>query len=145
MPEDDPEGYDRELSWLNGEDPEQYAAKSKGRRIKLLEAQLDDVKEDLKDRVELHKSLEKEFEREKDFKERKLDRVRKFGSSKGKDKRKRELRNDIENLKKEQWRERVKVWRDSQDLLREARKLNRNLTDLKLRLGDLKDYFESDR
>lgn len=145
MPEDDLEDYEGELSWLNGEAPEKYAAKSKGRRIKLLEAQLDDVKEDLKDRLGIHKSLEREFEREKDFKERKLDRVKKFGSPEGKDKRKRKLRDEIESLKKEQWRERVKVWRDSQDLLREARKLNRNLTGLKLRLGDLKDYFESER
>ncbi|KXB01175.1 hypothetical protein AKJ43_03615, partial [candidate division MSBL1 archaeon SCGC-AAA261D19] len=59
--------------------------------------------------------------------------------------RKRELRNRIENLKQEQWRENVRAWRDSQDLLREARGLNRALNDLRLRLEGLKDYFRSER
>ncbi|KXA95219.1 hypothetical protein AKJ36_01260 [candidate division MSBL1 archaeon SCGC-AAA259I07] len=68
------------MPWIDEE--KKLATKGKRRRIKLLEDQLDDVKENLEKRVQIHKNLEKKFQREKDFKERKLDRLKKFGSPK---------------------------------------------------------------
>ncbi|KXB03154.1 hypothetical protein AKJ45_02365 [candidate division MSBL1 archaeon SCGC-AAA261F19] len=124
---------------------DRYAIQGKLRRIRLLEDQLQEVKEDLEERLEIHEELDREFSQERGFKERKLERVERFGSLEDGELRKRELRNRIENLKQEQWRENVRAWRDSQDLLREARGLNRALNDLRLRLEGLKDYFRSER
>ncbi|KXB07465.1 hypothetical protein AKJ54_00185 [candidate division MSBL1 archaeon SCGC-AAA382K21] len=129
MPDDEEdhheETYEEEFQ-DSSEDEEKYLTEAKLRKMKLLNDQLREVNEELKERRGIHEKLMDGLDGELDYWERMLERVKKYGGHASEKKgRRRELEEKIDNFRKERWREQVKAWRGFQDLLRGARGLNR--------------------
>lgn len=116
--------------------------RSKLRKIQLLQDQLSRITRELKERQGIHEDLLRRLDEQEEFSQRMLDRIEKYGTSRGDTgERRKELEGRIRDAQRERRREMVRSWRETQDLLREARDINRELTDLKLRLEDLDDYL----
>jgi len=117
--------------------------KAKLRKIPLLQDQLSRISDELEERQGIHEDLMHRLEEQEDFSKRMLDRVEKYGSTKGDaEERREELKGRIQNAQQERRREMVRSWRETQDLLREARDINRKLTDMKMRIEDMEDYLD---